>query len=215
MKKLIALASIALLFAGFSANAQSYKLFKVGAVLPMSDYSDATGLGVTAGFKYVYPVTESGLGVFGGLDFMLNGTNDDNKMDKIDGIDIKYPSYLNIPISVGLDFTYDLNKNIGVYAEAGVAYNFLKMGKKSVSSSVSGIKVNAESKYDLASHFGFRLGAGINLNDIAVGVAYYGLGDHTVTATSSGSAAGYGAALLHEEFTRNVNFLAITVGFKM
>lgn len=217
MRKIIVLASVAILcaFSSLSANAQSYSLFRVGGVLPMNDFSDAAGIGGSAGFKYVHPFTDFGLGAFGGLDFMFNGTNDDNKAAAVNGVDVQYPIFINIPISAGLDLTYDLNKSIGVFAEAGLAYNFLKLTKSSISGSVAGISLDAETKYDLASNLGFKIEAGINVNDLTVGIAYYGLGNHTVKGTASGNAGSYEATFGSGEQERNCDILSITVGFRM
>ena len=106
-------------------NAQNGFTIHLGPSVPMSDFgsSDAqdfdshgTGVGFSIGCQYVYPLSESGLGLFGGLDFSYNGISKKykeelwNYMEEL-GVDpedewgyLKYYNYLNMPISAGISF---------------------------------------------------------------------------------------------------------------
>ncbi len=84
------------------------------------------------GLEYTYPLTKTGLGLFLGIDINYNRTNSDYKdniVDASDGFidedDITFPSHFNIPISVGLNYTFKADDKLSVYTNLGLVSKFL------------------------------------------------------------------------------------------
>ncbi|MFT3739077.1 MAG: hypothetical protein QM786_09985 [Breznakibacter sp.] len=150
-----------------------------------TDNEDAGGaaVGLNVGLQYIYPLSENGLGLFGGIDFNYNGLKKGYKDDIEDlyesiglsGVDIKYYKYINVPITAGLNYTYEADDKIGVFANAGLALNFLKITDME-------FKVNgqtATTEMDVASNIGFKIGGGILINKkTSISIDYLGLGKH-------------------------------------
>lgn len=198
-------------------NAQNSTYVKIGGAFPVGEFGESesdnymgASEGVMAGLKYVHELSENGLGLFGELDIMFNPLSDNVK--KIDSDKVKYSKYFNVPISAGLDYTFNPSGNISLYADAGVVFNILKM---------TDLKIDGDSyiEYGAATNFGFKLEAGaILFKRISAGVAYYGLGSHTIDRTVStgsllGSLGSYSASA--GEITRKVNFFTVMVGFRI
>src|SRR5688572_21370785 len=75
------------------AYSQSSVNIHIGPSIPVSDFGsddlddeDAGGaaIGLNMGLQYVYQLSESGLGIFGGIDFNYNGLKKDVKEDTED-----------------------------------------------------------------------------------------------------------------------------------
>lgn len=151
------------------------------------DDEDAGGaaVGFNVGLQYIYPLSESGLGLFGGIDFSYNGLKKDVKdhveeMYESIGIfnaEYKFYKYINIPVTAGLNYTYLADEKIGVFANAGLALNFLKITDMEIE--VNGQTVTTE--MDLANSIGFKIGGGILINQkTSISIDYYGLGKHDI-----------------------------------
>lgn len=151
------------------------------------DDEDAGGaaVGLNVGLQYIYPLSESGLGIFGGIDFNYNGLKKDIKNDieelyesmGINNADIKYYKYINVPVTAGLNYTYKADDKIGVFVNAGLALNFLKITDMEVK--VNGQTVTTE--MNLANSIGFKIGGGILINQkISISLDYLGLGKHDI-----------------------------------
>ncbi len=195
----------------------------VGSSLPVSDFAsddsekeDAAGaaVGLNVGVKYIYPITQNGLGIFGGIDFNYNGLKKSVKDDfeepfeemGINDLDIKYNKYLNIPITAGLDYTYQPNDNFGVFANVGLAYNLLQVTDMEIKT--NGATLTMET--DLATSVGFKIGAGVLINEqISVAIDYWGLGEYD-TKTTIKSDDGSDDI----EGKLKVDLLTLTVGFR-
>lgn len=173
---------------------QAYVSLHVGPSFPISDFAsdnlndeDAGGaaVGINVGLQYTYQLSESGLGLFGGIDFLYNGLQKDLKdevkeMFEYLGIynpDIKFYKYINIPISVGLNYTYQANDKLGLFANAGLAVDFLKITNMELRA--NGQKVITE--MDLATSIGLKAGGGILIKNKAyISFHYYGFAKHNI-----------------------------------
>jgi len=194
-----------------------------GPSLPVSNFGSSdtnnekaggAAVGLNLGVQYVYPLSKSGLGLFGGVDFNYNGLQQSVKDDlkasmglSNTSANIKYFKYINVPVTAGLNYTFQADKKIGVFANAGLALNFLKITNLEVE--VNGQTVKQE--MDLASNFGFKIGAGILINKkTSIAVNYFGLGEHDVKGKVTGP--GYS-----EDVTGKgkVDLVTLTVGFKL
>lgn len=196
-----------ILCSSMSAFAQTHFGLRLGGALPMGDFAEAkvtksSGVqkwapidedgkygGATFGFnigaflKFDIPSVE-GLGVIASLDFIYNEINSEIKdyfEEELKEEEITFPKYLNIPIMVGANYTYQLSNVIGIYGEAALGLNFRKITKMSVSWSFDDEygehEGEQEMTYDNASSFTFRIGGGFIFNDrFTVGIDYYALG---------------------------------------
>lgn len=206
-----------------NSYSQGKVLFHFGTSIPVSDFGsddvddeDAGGaaIGLNVGLQYVYPLSESGIGLFGGLDFHYNGLKQGVKDDVerfyksmgINNPDIKYYKYINVPITAGLNYTYKVDEKIGAFANAGIALNFLKITDME-------LKVNGQSvttEVDLANNVGFKFGGGILINDkYSISLDYLGLGMHDIKGTVKSS--GYSQDIDGEG---KVDLLDLTFGIK-
>jgi opacity protein-like surface antigen len=194
-----------------------------GPSFPVSDFAsddmdndDAGGaaIGLNVGLQYVYPLSESGLGIFGGIDFVYNGLKKDVKDDAeklyesmgINNADIKFYKYINVPITAGLNYSYQADDKLGVFANAGLAVNFLKVTDLEVKA--MGTTVTTE--MDLANSIGFKIGGGILINNkTSISVDYLGLGKHDIEGQAS--TTGYS-----EDFDGElkVDIITLTLGIK-
>lgn len=195
MKKLFVFAFL-LLSMGLTSqlHAQAYWTVHFGPSFPMGKFasddmsdeeSGAAAVGVNVGLQYVYPLSETGFGLFGGLDFNYNGLKKGIKDDMEEyyeylGIynpEIKYYKYINVPLSGGLIYSYQADEKIGVFANAGLVLNFLKITDMEIKA--EGETFTAE--VDLASKLGFKIGGGILLNKkTSISIDYFGLGEHNI-----------------------------------
>jgi hypothetical protein len=97
--------------------------------MPLSDYKSddinnenagGAGIGFATGVQYSYQLTETGLGLFLGFDFMISGYQDDFKNEVTDlyesllgltSADYTWPKLYNLPLTGGLNILYDINDN--------------------------------------------------------------------------------------------------------
>jgi hypothetical protein len=175
---------------------QGYASIHFGPSFPVLDFSsndiddEEAGLaavGLNIGLQYIYPLSESGLGLFGGIDFNYNGLKKDVKDDVkelyesmgINNADYKFYKNINVPITAGLNYSYQADDKIGVFANAGLALNFRKITDMEVE--VNGQTVTSE--IDLANSIGFKIGGGILINQkTSTSIDYLGLGKHDIKA---------------------------------
>ena len=221
MKKMriIALVLLAVIFT-IKSYSQEGLTIHFGPSLPMADFASTSeddedtggaGIGLNVGLKYVAPLTENGLGVFGGIDFNYNGLKGDAKDDfdqMFEGYnaDIKYPKYINIPISAGLNYTYHADENFGVFANAGLVVNFLKITDTEVEIQ----NQTATLEMDLANGIGYKIGGGIIINPkTSISLDYFGLGNYDLKGETS--AQGFSE---ESEGKLKVDFLNVTLGIK-
>ena len=195
MKNYIIFAS--LLFSAFFAvntYSQSSVTIHFGPSFPLSDFSledldneDAGGaaIGLNVGLQFIYPVTEFGLGIYGGIDFHYNGLTKDVKNDieeyyeniGIINADIKFYKYLNLPIAAGLNYTFQASDKVGLFANAGLVVNSLKITDMELKTHRQAVSA----KMDVANNIGFKIGGGMIINQkISFSLDYLGLGIHDI-----------------------------------
>lgn len=195
MKNYIIFAS--LLFSAFFAAktySQSSVTIHFGPSIPLSDFAledldneDAGGaaIGLNVGLQFIYPVTDFGLGIYGGIDFNYNGLTKDVKNDieeyyenmGIINADIKFYKYLNLPITAGLNYTFQANEKVGLFANAGLVVNSLKITDMELKTHRQAVSA----KMDVANSIGFKIGGGMIINQkVSISIDYLGLGKHNI-----------------------------------
>ena len=210
---------------------QKDKRFSVhlGSSIPISDFGSdnldnaASGFaapGLNVGLEYIYPLSETGLDILLGIDFGYNGFKKEAK-DKLKGVlvsnilpenindvDIKYYKYINVPITAGLSYTFKVDDEMAVFANARLALNFLKITDFEVE--YAGAK--EISKHDLANNLGFKIGGGFLINQkISVSIDYLGLGEHDINVTTKHTAD---TSSEKEKFKVPVDLLTIALGYR-
>jgi opacity protein-like surface antigen len=99
---------------------------------------------------------------------------------------MKTPKYLNAPLMVGANYTYDINQKLGIYGEAGLGANFRYITKLELEGKQSyqgdTYKYIGENEYDPTFTFAYQLGAGIEVSkSMTIGVNFYNLGSGKVS----------------------------------
>ena len=216
-KMLFAAFLTAALLGGNLLFAQSSSYLNLGLNIPQGTFGSKTNscalldptstqgganLGANLGLKFIANTKAKGLGIMFTVDGMYNGLQNGVKVDdymhteipEIAGLDTKTknPSYINVPILLGLNYTFNFTNMIGLYVEGGAGVNtrFILPCKFTANGSVLGINTD----YSLVNHytpkasFAFEFGGGILISkSITLGVNYYNLG----TATVSGHTDSY------------------------
>ena len=222
MKKsnLIATLLLSLFFVTSNAFSQGNFSFHFGPSFPMSDFADddmndddagCAGVGLGLGLQYVHPLTESGLGLFFGGDLHYNGLKKDVKDDiedmLPDNADITYYKYFNIPISAGLNYTFQADEDVSIIGNIGLTANFLNITDFVIE--VDNEEITAE--FDLANSIGFKIGGGILLkNKTSIEINYLGLGKHDIEGRMK-----YDGNSDDLEIEQEVTILTLTIGFKL
>lgn len=220
--KIIALVlfSISLTFKTYS---QGHVSIHFGPSFPVLDFGsdnisdeDAGGadIGFNFGLQYTHPISDKGLSIFGGVDFSYNGlqkdaTNDIKEIYESLGInnaEYKFYKYINIPITAGLNYTYQPEDKLGVFVNAGIALNFCKMTDMEMT--YNGRLVSTE--MDLAHSIGFKLGAGVLINQkVSISLDYLGLGIHEFQGMAK--TIGYSEIIKGEG---KIDLITLTLGVK-
>jgi len=195
----------------------------LGPSFPVSDFASddlddegagGAAVGLNVGLQYIYPLSESGLGIFGGIDVSYNGLKKDVKDDieeafesiGINDPEFKFYNYINIPITAGLNYTYQADEKIGVFANAGMAFNLLKITDMVIESDVPTLT----SEIDLAYGIGFKVGGGLLINQkYFISVDYLFLGKYDIEGEVKIDGS-------YEEFDgeQKVDLLTLTLGYK-
>ena len=189
----------------------SFPISEFGADFDAEDGAGA-GIGVNVGIKYLYNFSGSGLGIYGGVDFHYNGLQKKVKDDLRDDYtilgldpDIKFQKYINVPITAGLQYTYQANEKFGVFLNAGAALNFIKITDMEVD--YDGQAITSEA--DVANNIGVKIGVGILLHKgFSVSADYFGLGVHDFTGR-----ARFGNVTEEIEGEGKVDLLSLTIGY--
>ena len=120
--------------------------------------------------------------------------------------DYTFFKYYSIPISAGLNYTYEANEKVDLFANAGVTFNLFKMSDFVIEA--DGFIITTE--VDLASSIGFKIGGGILINKkISVGIDYLGLGNHSI----NGEAKSDGVPSEPIDGEQKVDLLTMTIGY--
>lgn len=208
VKKVMALVAVILGFA-VSASAQNGFTLRAGGNFPVGAFnngenaaelalsnSEATlggaAIGFNAGVKYQFGVVGN-LSAFATADFFYNGLKGDIKEDwhiedlkDIEGIKFNTPSYMNIPVMLGLNYTILDIIGTTLWAEAGAGVNFRSITKNSAEYNSNNLDVSAEMTYDLATTFAWQAGLGVSIdNTVTLGLHYYGFGKSEIKGEST------------------------------
>ena len=151
-----------------------------------SGYYGSAAVGASIGIQYLYPLSGNGLGLFGEVDFMYNGIKKSMKNDIEQSLEelgmnnesSKFPKYINIPITAGLNYSKKTDQNIELFANLGLVFNFLKRTDMEIKSDDNS---TYSQESDISRNTGLRIGGGAVINDtFIISMSYFGLGKHDV-----------------------------------
>ncbi len=110
--------------------------------------------------QVIFPVNDKGLGIFGGVDLIYNplknDVKDDIEDDMDDDADVTHLTYINIPISAGLNYTYPANEKVSIYGNVGLTLDFLKVTEMTIEID----KDKTEITFDMSNKVGMLIGGG-------------------------------------------------------
>lgn len=195
MKKLGLILAIAMIFS-FSANAQRHEGFggsvRLGGVLPMQDFAATqayvvpginglgnhgcamfgASLGLEGQYMFGLGRDAGGLGIFLSADAMWNALNK-NIRDQYSKVSCTKPTYINVPILLGVKYISDFSDVVDVWAEAGVGVNLFKKTTEGWN--------NSTVSYDMTASFAAGAGIGVTFVDVvSIGVYYNWLGKQKI-----------------------------------
>lgn len=201
--KMMVLAAI-ILGCSASAFAQNGLTLRLGGNFPIGTFGKGEGaaelalsnsnataggaaIGFNAGLKYQLGVANN-LSAFATADLFYNGLKGDIKEAwKGDSENITLPSYMNMPIMAGLNYTLLDLDGATLWAEAGAGVNFRCITKSSAEAALGTIASSStETTYNLATTLAWQAGIGVSLdNTITLGLHYYGFGGADIKGEST------------------------------
>ena len=209
-----------------SATAQGKFNLRIGASFPYGDFAEddlndqdaggaATGLNV--GMSYSHPFSENGFSLLWGIDLNYNSLKGDVKDELVEiyqaqGIfpkDIEYWHYINVPISFGVNYSNEGTNGIGLFLDAGIVLNLLKVSDYEVTVDYETVKI----EYFVGQKVGFKVGGGVLIGErYSVGIHFLDLGEHELDGVLSSNVTGYTE---ENEFTQTVKMFTMTVGVQL
>lgn len=230
VKKAIAL--VAVIFGvSMSSFAQNGLSVRAGGNFPMGSFAEGGSLsdialsnvsstlggaatGLNAGLKYQFGILGN-LSAFASADLFYNGLKSDLKEDlkSIDD-DAEFPSYLNIPVMVGANYTILDIIGTTLWAEAGIGVNLRNISESSAEIAT----VETEASYNMAATFAWQAGVGVSVGGkVSLGLHYYAFGSSEIKGKSI-TEAGWGdiSADLKDEFQSgklNPSMIVIRLGY--
>jgi opacity protein-like surface antigen len=196
---------------------QGYFTGHVGAAFPMGDFGEEdiddddagnAGPGLNIGGKYIYPLNENGLSLFGGLDLMYNSLKSDYRDDLEDEfgseVEHKFYKYINIPVMGGLNYSIKANDQISLFGEVGLGVNFVKLTNWTMEVD----NEEMEATFDSSTKFAYKLGGGLLLDGgYSIAIHYFALGDHKIKGEID-----YDGDKESFKWKREISMVTLTIG---
>ncbi len=197
-----------IIFWSFSLKAQIQKQFSAHAHIAPStgafaggvggdfygsiDYADpygfaGTGLGI--GIEYHHPFGTKGLHGLIISDFIRTpikrAFRQQHKITLDSYESIRFSSYYNIPITIGLHFEKEVKEDLAWYIQGGGILDVLKISSSKETDTFSSATAIYQERFGLSTSFGFGLASGIVIKDTyIVGLGYKSLGIHNIGKTN-------------------------------
>ncbi len=226
MKKVVKKLAVCLsgLLMGCQLHAQVGLEIHAGTTMPLGSWAQAkanpnenkiligAAPGFNAGISYTYPIGNSGLGIQAGVDFNMNGLQTSFKNDlkkDLDGAEISFHKFMNVPITAGINYKYKINKTVGIFTNAGLGMNIMK----ATDLTYNGQGYSGEITFKPTLAFAGKLGGGLLLFDrFTVGAHYCYLGAHAPEITQRVTVYGFSVQDQEKFDKENLHSLMISLG---
>jgi len=178
-----------ILFISFSnvslLKAQDQLFLRFSGVIPQAQFADYAGVGVNVGIQYCEEFKVKGLRLWLSGDFLLNPMKnslrkkiEENYTHQVGSVDLTFPKILNVPIFLGIMYSYRISETIDLYGNAGLGMDLFFPTKFMVEQGSK--KIMQTYKYSLKP--AFKGGIGVLLdNKVSIDVSYQYLGKQTIS----------------------------------
>jgi hypothetical protein len=213
------------------AKAQGNIGLHVGASFPLgefaadnSDYSGSAGTGLNVGIKYFYPVsTCKGLSLTAGIDFLDNGLNQNAKdnlknqtnITGISNISINYSDYINIPLLVGFNYNFPVDKTFTLFGDAALGVNYSTITDLSILFKYQGTQLKSTETFTPLTKLAFQFGGGLLIqNTYTIGLHYNMLGSYSFKTKTTNETSGQSQTINGSDADVKINTLTLEVGIR-
>ena len=153
--------------------------FNIGVSFPGSNFSNDVGTGFGIGLKSYHsdPSISPDLYLVHGVELYYHKLSSDSKgILSYYGIDVTYPMYFNLPVTIGGNYTALIpNTGVSIYGETAIGLNVSYITPFKAKSDYQDTDIS----YKPAFGFCYGIEAGIVLNDnVFIGVRYNNLGTY-------------------------------------
>lgn len=173
----------------------------------------AVGLGFNYRASYTFDIGYGEVMPFADVEFFWNRIKGSYR-DEYDKARCTDPHYFNVPIMIGLQYSYDITTLLKPYAELGIGYDLFF-------ATAEGWKSDAAKPYfayKIKGALAWQFGVGTYLGPhVSVGLTYYGLGKHMIDYKTSKCHYADACEFINQNKTesRNVGLFALKVGFHL
>lgn len=174
------------------------------------------GIGGTYRAGYVFDINVGLIQPFIEATFSWNRISSASR-EKYEKYDARVPNYINIPVMLGISYSYPLSETLQPYGEFGVGYDMLFIG----SEGKKGSNIT-DLRYTAGSALGWQIGGGVIIGKyFSAGISYFGYGRHKIRyfSKSEALAANQNALAMDNDGTvkknvyRTLGTFAIRLGF--
>ncbi|MBR1644946.1 MAG: hypothetical protein IJ684_06230 [Bacteroidales bacterium] len=139
----------------------------------------SVGFSLGARASYRFDIGYGEVAPFANVDFMLNRVSGDYR-DAIERLKGDPTSYINIPVLVGVQYSYPLDETFRPFAEFGLGFDMFFVGAEGWKKADDPI-AKPYYKYNVNNTFAWEVGAGCFFGKFfSAGLYYYGLGKHAI-----------------------------------
>jgi hypothetical protein len=213
------------------AKAQGNIGLHVGASFPSgefaadnSDYSGSAGTGLNVGIKYFYPIsTCKGLSLTAGIDFLDNGLNQNAKdnlknqtnITSVSNISINYSDYINIPLLVGFNYNFPVDKTFTLFGDAALGVNYSTITDLSILFKYQGTQLKSTETFTPLTKLAFQFGGGLLIqNTYTIGLHYNMLGSYAFKTKTTNETSGQSQTSNGSDADVKINTLTLEVGIR-
>lgn len=208
-----------ILFISFSKvsviAAQDQLFLRVGGVIPKSQFGEYSGVGVNVGIQYNQEFKVKGLNLCISGDFLLNPLKnsirkkvEEDYLHQVGSVDLTFPKILNVPIFLGIMYSYSISEIIDICGNAGLGMDLFFPTRFIAEHGTN--KIIQTYKYSLKPAFKGGLGVLLD-NKVSIDVSYQSLGKQTISYQTT--VAGYWI-IPGSEYT-DVRVLSVSVGINL
>jgi hypothetical protein len=166
-------------------KAQDQLFLRFGGLIPQAQFGNYAGAGVNVGIQYCQEYKVKGVKLCISGDFLLNPLKnslrkeiEEDYLHQVGSVDLTFPKILNVPIFLGIMYSYQINEAINICANADLGMDLFYPTKFVVERGSN--KISQIYKFSLKP--AFKCGVGVQLrNKISIDISYQYLGKQTIS----------------------------------